>query len=520
MESGGQRVERQENRLSLRADRALLELVEYGVTQGLLPKRDRTYAHNRLLAVFGVTGCQEPAHPLQEPVAEEALPAILDILLQEAEQRGLIPEGSPASRDLFDTRLMDCILPPPSQVEADFWKHWNEDPKQATDWYYAFSQNSHYIRRERIQRDRHWTVQSEYGEIEISINLSKPEKDPRAIAEAGRTQASGYPACLLCRENEGYAGHLQHPARQNHRMIQLPLQDRSWFLQYSPYVYYNEHCIFLHAEHHPMRIDRSCFDHLLSLVDTIPQYFAGSNADLPIVGGSILAHEHFQGGGHVFPMQKAEWEEWLSFSRYPEVQAGWVRWPMTVLRLRSENRVQLLDLASEVLAIWREYSDAAVGILAYTDQTPHNTITPIARKLGAEWELDLVLRNNRTDEAHPLGIFHPRTAFHPVKKENIGLIEVMGLAILPARLEAELGVLEEALEQGRPLAGEPLQKHADWVERARSVRPVSSASSVRRWLEEEVGAIFVQVLEDAGVYKRDAVGMEARARLAATLQRG
>lgn len=504
--------------LSVAADQALIDLLDYAVLEGILPERDRIYAHNRLLALFQV---KSPLQLATKPLPDQAkaLPGVLEVLLDEAAARGLIDAQSQTDRDLFDTAIMGCVTPPPSQVEQRFYGLWEQDREAATDWYYQFSQATHYIRAERIARDQRWTVDSPYGEIDITINRSKPEKDPKAIAAAATQAKSGYPPCLLCAENEGYAGHLTHPARQNHRAIRLPLQNNQWYFQYSPYVYYNEHAIFFHAEHHPMRIDRHCFERLIDIVDWMPHYFVGSNADLPIVGGSILAHEHFQGGHYTFAMQKAPAEAKVHFPDFPGVSAHWVRWPLTVLRLTSESPEALIDLADQVLMAWRGYTDEEAGIRAHTGQTPHNTVTPIARRRGSAFELDLVLRNNRTDEAHPWGIFHPRAAYHAVKKENIGLIEVMGLAVLPARLSEALAKIQDMILAGADLSADPeTAPHADWVnQRVLEPGAASDPEQLARQLRQAVGEIFVAVLEDAGVYKRDEAGLKARDRFVETL---
>ena len=416
-------------------------------------------------------------------------------------------------RDLFDTKIMGLLTPPPSVVERKFFDLYREDPKKATDWYYTFSQDTDYIRRYRIEKDMKWTAETEYGLLDITINLSKPEKDPKAIAAARLAKASSYPKCLLCRENVGYAGRVNHPARQNHRIIPANVAGGGWFMQYSPYVYYNEHCIVFNGEHVPMKIDRSAFRKLFDFVSEFPHYFIGSNADLPIVGGSILSHEHFQGGGYEFAMAKAGIEKALVFKGYEDVTAGIVKWPMSVIRISSEDDERLVDLADKILTFWRGYTDEEAFIYASTDGEPHNTITPIARKRGDKFELDLVLRNNITTGEHPLGVYHPHSELHHIKKENIGLIEVMGLAVLPARLRTEMQDLNAAIRQGADIrADETLEKHADWVDELKVKYPDLAAKSeeeLAEVLQKEIGIVFAKVLEHAGVYKRTDEGQAA-----------
>ena len=434
---------------------------------------------------------------------------MLDELLDDAHSRGVLAENSVVYRDLFDTELMGRLTPRPAQVIDTFQALYREDPKKATDWYYTFSQDTNYIRRDRIARDMQWKADTEYGEIDITINLSKPEKDPKAIAAARDLPASNYPRCQLCAENEGYAGRVNHPARQNHRIVPITINGSPWFLQYSPYVYYNEHCICLNSQHVPMKIDRACFGKLLDFVRQFPHYFVGSNADLPIVGGSILAHDHFQGGRYTFAMEKAPVETPVSFRGYEDVEAGIVKWPMSVLRIRCADSQRLVDLADRILTVWRGYTDESAMIYAETDGEPHNTITPIARMRDGKFELDLVLRNNLTTPEYPLGLYHPHQELHNIKKENIGLIEVMGLAVLPARLKAELAAVAEALVSGADLrASELTEKHADWAEGFRdqySFTPDNALDIVQK----ETGLVFAQVLEHAGVYKRTAEGKAA-----------
>ena len=413
-------------------------------------------------------------------------------------------------KDLFDTRIMGLLTPLPSIVRSHFNSLYQEDSKKATDYFYKLSQDTNYIRTDRIAKDEKWVTDTEYGPIDITINLSKPEKDPRDIARAGAVKSTGYPSCLLCKENEGFAGNLSHPARQNHRVIPIRLDGEQYFLQYSPYVYYNEHCIIFNEEHRPMKIDQAVFKKLLEFVKMFPHYTAGSNADLPIVGGSILSHDHFQGGGYVFAMAKAPYESEFVIPGYEDLTAGIVRWPMSVIRLSGTDTDRIIALADVILNKWREYTDEEAFIYAYTDNEPHNTITPIARKRGDKFELDLVLRNNITTEEHPLGVYHPHAKLHHIKKENIGLIEVMGLAVLPARLKGEMAHLKEAILAGKDLrADEELAKHADWVDEFRPKYDAITAENIDGIVEKEIGLVFMQVLEDAGVYKRTEEGQKA-----------
>ena len=429
-------------------------------------------------------------------------------MTDDAVRRGLI-DGGPVSRDLFDTKLMGVLTPAPHEVRRTFASLYAQSPALATDWYYAFSQDTNYIRRDRIAKDVKWLYDGEYGTLEVTINLSKPEKDPKAIAAARNAPQTGYPLCQLCQENEGYAGRINHPARQNHRLIPLTINGSSWFFQYSPYVYYSEHCILLNSEHIPMKIDEACFRKLFDFVKQFPHYNIGSNADLPIVGGSILSHDHFQGGRHEFPMAKATVEIPVSFKGYEDVTAGIVKWPMSVIRLSGPVSERLIALAVKILARWCSYTDEEAFIFAETEGTPHNTLNPIARKRGENYELDLVLRNNITTEEHPLGVFHPHAKLHHIKKENIGLIEAMGLAILPGRLKTELDELREAILSGKDLYGDDATcKHADWAYELMARHAFTPENSVAI-LRQEVGKVFEEVLEDAGVYKHDEAGKAA-----------
>ena len=477
-------------------------LVQYGLDCGLIEPCDGNFIINQLMQALCLDSF-EPSAPVPLSLEE-----ILKGLLDAAVERGICGEDI-TSRDLLDTKLMGILTPPPREVRKKFAEAYRESPEAATDWYYRFSQDTDYIRRYRIQKDMRWKTDTEYGKLDITINLSKPEKDPKAIAAAKNAPQSGYPKCLLCVENEGYAGRMNHPARQNHRIIPLEIAGQKWFLQYSPYVYYNEHCIAFNAAHTPMKIDRSAFEKLLDFVTVFPHYFIGSNADLPIVGGSILSHEHFQGGRYCFPMEQAPVEQEITFRGYEDVKAGLVKWPMSVIRLDCPSKERLVELADKILTFWRGYSDAEAFVFAQTNGEPHNTITPIARRRGADYELDLVLRNNITTEEHPLGVYHPHAQLHHIKKENIGLIEVMGLAVLPSRLKGELAALEEAILTGADIGADPvLSKHAPWVEELKT-RYCFTPENTAATLQEEVGQVFRQVLEHAGVYKHTDEGKAA-----------
>ena len=484
-------------------DQAIKDLVGYAVRTGLIEESDRTWAVNALLEAMRLDNWEEPQEARERPLED-----ILRELLDDAAARGLIHDDV-TSRDLFDTELMGRLTPRPSQVIQDFFRRYQASPKEATDWLYRFSQDTDYIRRYRIARDVKWQAATAYGELDITINLSKPEKDPRAIAAAKAAPQSGYPKCLLCKENEGYAGRLNHPARQNHRVIPVTINGEDWFLQYSPYVYYNEHCIVFNGRHTPMKIEKATFRKLLDFVKQFPHYFVGSNADLPIVGGSILSHDHFQGGCYTFAMERAPIEQTVAFRDFPDVEAGIVKWPMSVIRLRCADDQRLVELADRILAAWRGYTDEAAFIFAETDGEMHNTITPIARMREGQFELDLVLRNNITTEEYPLGVYHPHQELHHIKKENIGLIEVMGLAVLPARLKDELHGVAQALVRGDDLRqDETLRKHADWADELKT-RYTFTADNAEELLRREVGTVFAAVLEHAGVYKCTPEGREA-----------
>ena len=478
-------------------------LISYAMNTGLAQPEDHQVLVNRLLDVLRMDSYEPSTEPQSEDL-EEILKGILDY----ACSQGLCDDNITA-RDIFDTRIMGILTPMPREMIRTFREKYAVDPVAATDWYYQISCDTDYIRRYRIARDMRWKYDSPYGELDITINLSKPEKDPRAIAAAKNAPQSGYPKCQLCRENEGYAGRMNHPARANHRIIPITVAGKDWFLQYSPYVYYNEHCIVFNGEHIPMKIDRPAFAKLLDFVGQFPHYFVGSNADLPIVGGSILSHEHFQGGHYTFAMETAGIEKNVTFTGYEDISAGIVKWPMSVIRLNGADPERIADLADKILGAWRGYSDASVGVVAFSDGEPHNTITPIARRRGDNYELDLVLRCNITTAEHPMGVFHPHADKHHIKKENIGLIEVMGLAVLPSRLKKELGDLAEAIQAGSDIAvDEVLSKHAPWVEELKA-RYTFTEENTLEILLQETGKVFSMVLEDAGVYKNTPAGLDA-----------
>ena len=489
------------------------KLVQYGIDTGLTPECERVYTTNLLLDLFGEDNYED----VDITGEKIELETVLKELLDEAVSRGLI-EDSIVYRDLFDTKMMNCLMPRPAQVQSEFAKKYEASPVEATNYFYKLSQDSDYIRRYRIAKDRKWTVDSDYGVIDITINLSKPEKDPKAIAAAKNAKVSTYPKCQLCVENEGYAGRINHPARENHRIIPITVNDSAWGFQYSPYVYYNEHCIVFNGAHTPMKIEKATFVKLFDFVKLFPHYFLGSNADLPIVGGSILSHDHFQGGHYTFAMAKAPMEKQFTVTGYEDVEVGIVKWPLSVLRLRGKDETRLIELGAHVLDVWRSYTDEAAFVFAETDGEPHNTITPIARKVGDIFELDLALRNNITTEEHPLGVYHPHAERHHIKKENIGLIEVMGLAVLPARLKEEMEVLADYIVNKKDIRShEQIEKHADWVDRFLPQYDAITAENVMGVLEQEVGKVFVSVLEDAGVFKCTPEGREAFERFINTL---
>ena len=482
-------------------EKAIRDLAWYGVRKKLIEEADVPFVINRLMDEMKLDGYTEPMG-----AAEEDLETILQVLLDYACQSEIIPD-SIVYRDLLDTKLMGILTPFPREVIKTFQDLWEQNPQEATDWYYDFSQNTDYIRRYRIKKDMRWKTKTDYGEIDITINLSKPEKDPKAIAAAKNAPQSGYPKCMLCRENEGYAGRVNHPARQNHRIIPLEIAGNHWFFQYSPYVYYDEHCIVFNGQHVPMKINRNAFEKMFDFIDFLPHYFVGSNADLPIVGGSILSHDHFQGGRYTFAMERAEIEQIYTWADFPDMEMGIVKWPMSVIRIRHQDKNTLVEAADRILAKWRAYTDEEAFIFAETDGEPHNTITPIARKHDGLYELDLVLRNNITTEEHPLGVYHPHSQLHHIKKENIGLIEVMGLAVLPARLKDEMEILKNAILQGKDLyENEKTAPHAQWAEKFLAKYDTINTENLDGIIHEEIGQVFSQVLEDAGVYKRTEAG--------------
>ena len=495
-----------------RLDLCINELVSYAVKHNLIEKEDSAYITARLMSVFGIDSITDAVSRKKRELCE-----ILAELCDIAYERGIIESDSVVYRDLFDTRVMGELTPRPSEVIRIFREKYAHSPREATDYFYRLSCDSNYIRCDRISRDVKWSVPSEYGNIDISINLSKPEKDPKAIAAAKLLPQTDFPKCALCHENEGYSGTLSKPARQTLRQIPFNMGKERWYLQYSPYVYYNEHCIALSEEHKPMKIDRSTFEKLLGFITEFPHYFIGSNADLKIVGGSILSHDHMQGGRYEFAMERAEIETPINFTRYPTVTAGIAKWPMSVIRLRSLDKEALINLSDEILAAWRAYSDEDAFIFASTDAEPHNTITPIARRRGEEYEIDLVLRNNITTDEHPLGVYHPHADLHNIKKENIGLIEVMGLAILPSRLKEECEKIKKAVLSGRDLSDFPeTAKHKEWFDRFRN-NYTFSEENIDEILKAEIGKTFVRVLEDSGVYKRTPEGKAAFIRFIKTL---
>lgn len=478
-------------------------LTKYALDCGLIEKEDETYCINRLLEILGLDEFEDVDVPEGEVCLEEVLGKILDF----AAEKGLI-ENNVTARDLFDTKLMSVFVPRPSFVAKKFRELYAQSPEKATDYYYKLSCDSDYIRRYRVSRDLKWKSESDYGTLDITVNLSKPEKTPEEIAAAKNAAQSGYPKCLLCPENEGYAGRMNHPARQNHRIIPITIDGNDWGFQYSPYVYYNEHCIVFNKKHIPMKIDKGAFKKLLDFTALFPHYFIGSNADLPIVGGSILSHEHFQGGRYEFAMAKAPVEKELFFKGFEDVSAGIVKWPMSVVRLGSKDRERLVLLADKILTAWRGYSDEKCFVFSETDGEKHNTITPIARRRGEEFELDLVLRNNITTKEFPLGVFHPHPELHNIKKENIGLIEVMGLAVLPARLKNEIALLKDAILKNADLKTDPvLSKHAAWVASFKDKYEFTEENT-EEILKKEIGLVFSKVLEHAGVYKRTEEGRE------------
>ena len=491
----------------MKIDNVVSELIAYAIKKELIAEADRAYSTGAVMELLGMSDFAPDCDC--GSCGDRELADILADICAYAYEKGIIESDSVVYRDLFDTKIMGALMPRPSEVIARFESLYAASPESATDYFYKLCLDSNYIRCDRIKRDLKWKVDSEYGEIDVTVNLSKPEKDPKAIAAAKLLPQSGYPKCLLCHENEGYAGTLSKPARQTLRQIPFDMSGAAWYLQYSPYVYYNEHCIALSAEHTPMKIDSSTFKKLLGFVTHFPHYFIGSNADLPIVGGSILSHDHMQGGRYTFAMERAEIEESISFDGFLDVEAGIVKWPMSVIRLRSSNKESLSRLADKILVAWRSYTDEAAFVLAVTDGEPHNTITPIARRRGELFELDLVLRNNITTSEHPLGVYHPHAERHNIKKENIGLIEVMGLAVLPARLKEEIALMKDAILEGKDFASVPeIEKHAEWFAAFRDSYTFTPENTVDI-IKAEIGKTFVDVLRDAGVYKDTKEGREA-----------
>ncbi len=482
---------------------SITKLVSYGIDTGLIEEEDKAYTVNRILEILRLDEYEE-----SENSQWESLEEILSDILSYAVEKGLI-EDDITSRDLFDTKVMSALVPRPSEVISNFDALYEVSPEMATDYYYKLSRDTDYIRTYRVVKDMKWKTDSEYGEIDITINLSKPEKDPKAIAAARNAKQSAYPKCQLCIENEGYAGRINHPARQNHRIIPIEIDGENWGFQYSPYVYYNEHCIVLNGKHVPMKIDEKAFKKLFDFVKLFPHYFVGSNADLPIVGGSILSHEHFQGGNYEFAMAKAPVEKTFTFKGYEDLQVGIVKWPMSVIRISGEDTERIVALSAEILEKWKGYTDEDAFIFAETEGTPHNTITPIARKRGDKYEIDLVLRNNITTEEHPDGVYHPHKELHNIKKENIGLIEVMGLAVLPSRLKAELKKVQEFILEGKDIASDDqIEKHSEWVNSFKD-KYAFTEENIDTIIKAEVGKVFTKCLEHAGVYKRDEKGMAA-----------
>jgi UDPglucose--hexose-1-phosphate uridylyltransferase len=506
----------------------ILELTEYGTVTGLIEQADAIYTTNRLLELFELDEIEDSVYeayaartPMTQESAEAALEDILEEMMAYAYEHGIMKENSIVYKDLFDTKIMGCLVARPSEIRARFQDLYEHVSAQAaTDYFYKLSCDSNYIRRQRIKKDLKWTTDTEFGTLDITINLSKPEKDPKAIAAAKNAKQSAYPKCQLCKENEGYAGRVNHPARQNHRIIPVTIANSEWFFQYSPYVYYNEHCIVFNSKHTPMKIERATFGKLLDFVTDFPHYFVGSNADLPIVGGSILSHDHFQGGHYTFAMAKASVEKEIRFEGFSDVKAAIVKWPMSVIRISGPDKERLIELADKILVTWRGYTDEDAFVFAETDGEPHNTITPIARRRGEDFELDLVLRNNITTDEHPLGVYHPHAKLHHIKKENIGLIEVMGLAVLPARLKAEMAELADAILTGKDLRStETLSSHADWAESFLPKYSEINADNIMDIIHTEIGHVFGEVLEDAGVFKCTEDGRAAFARFVDAVNR-
>ena len=483
---------------------SIKKLICFGLEKQLFTKRDEIYVTNLLIDALGID-----EFDCDQNYTDVDLESTLAELLDYAVEKGII-EDNITARDLFDTKLMGLMMPRPSEVTAEFWSRYNESPQSATDYYHQLSKDSDYIRSYRIAKDIKWISSTEYGDLDITINLSKPEKSLKEIMAAKNAPQAGYPKCMLCKECEGYAGRLNFPARQNHRTIPLRLTDEDWFMQYSPYVYYNEHCIVFNSEHTPMLVDRKAFAKLFDFLELFPHYFIGSNAGLPIVGGSILSHEHFQGGRYTFPMEKAPIEKQIEFKGFPDVTAGIIKWPMSALRLTADSAERVIDLADKIFTSWQKYTDESVFIFAETDGEPHNAATPIVRMRDGKYEMDLVLRNNITTEQYPLGVYHPHDELHHIKKENIGLIEVMGLAVLPSRLKDEMAALSEAILSGADIrSDENIEKHADWADEIKAKYSDINADNIDKILKDEIGIVFSKVLEHAGVFKRDDKGQKA-----------
>lgn len=484
-------------------NRYIKKLVSYGIETGLLKTEDKIYATNQLLEILRLNEYEEPEKEYTDIDLEEVLKAICNYAFEQK----IIDDNGTATRDLFETKLMNVLLPRPSEVIHKFQTCYKDSPKKATDYFYQFSQDSNYIRRYRVSKDIKWVANTRYGDLDITINLSKPEKDPKAIAAAKNAKQGGYPKCLLCKENEGYAGRINHPARQNHRIIPIQINNSQWGFQYSPYVYYNEHCIIFNGEHIPMKVEKTTFKKLFDFIKLFPHYFIGSNADLPIVGGSILSHDHFQGGNYEFAMAKAPMEQYYQIKGFEDIEVGIVRWPLSVIRVRSKETSRLVEIGDYILKKWREYTDEEAFVYAYTNDEPHNTITPIARKKEEMFELDLTLRNNITTKECPLGLYHPHNELHHIKKENIGLIEVMGLAVLPARLKDEMQELANYILDKKDISQNDLiKKHVDWVEEFIPKYPEINQDNIMEILMKEIGIVFTKVLEDAGVFKCDEKG--------------
>lgn len=489
-------------------------LINFALQKNLIKQEDKIYASNMILGLLKLNEFE----PEEINETLETASPILENILDYASEKKLI-ENTVTERDLFDTHIMNCLMPRPSEVIGEFKHLYSDSPEKATDYYYNLSIASNYIRKDRIDKNIIWKTETEYGGLDITVNLSKPEKDPKEIAKAKLVKSSSYPKCLLCKENEGFFGTLNHPARQNHRIIPMTLADHQYFMQYSPYTYYNEHCIIFNSDHTPMKINKKTFENLLNFVNILPHYFAGSNADLPIVGGSILSHDHYQGGRYTFAMEKAPIEKTYSVPGFEDISVGRVKWPMSAIRVSSENKEKLVELADHILTSWRKYSDPSVEILSESDNEPHNTITPIARMRDGKYELDLVLRNNRTTDEYPLGIFHPHNEVHHIKKENIGLIEVMGLAVLPARLKSELNSVKEALINNVPDISndESISKHSDWYKQLREKYDIINEDNADSIIRNEVGSVFLEVLCHAGVFKRNCTGLNAFDKFVETL---